>query len=813
MTKVYDTATDIITFARGSSATYLDSDGIIKTAATDAPRIEYAEDGTLKGLLIEEQRTNLLHNTDNPPTQVANLTAGSHTLSFVGGPSTQTISDSITANAVDVFVYDTKRDSDGGAWRTGSRAQASSWYNETLNTNIRGSRREFPEVAVIVAEAAKVTIYDGDDPSLPMWMVFNAANTNNLLRNAGALSVVMTNAQLVVATAQAFSSITVFQILFAADSALGRNPSGVYEYTTNLAGRNSGVNGYTLLSGSGAIINPNVNDVAMTVLPDAPIDPDTGLPVPTIAVATDGGVSVIKDDGMVVDIHDGSSITGWVDFTDDGEIFFNEGGAVTAVNSYVGAIPSADVTNLTSNFQRYRYDQAPYLSPVQALDGAIAAGGNLVYRKDGGGAAAGLSILAPLPTNPTGGLVAAVTSSYTTGWMNGDIKLAALADTTAETLSGSDLVVEGSHAGIGSDWSYASGTYSSAGSQTSGQNLVQFNGIGSSDGKVYSVSLDIANRTTGSLGVRFNTGSPASFNTNGTHTATLTGTSNDGFQLIEQGGFDGDVSNIVVRLADPDRSINGNGLAVHGSITKAAVATGADVVAYSGFNSSNYLEQPYNADLDFGQGDFCVMGWVNLSSTGYGGIAHLSSEKTATSNNGFGLFYTPTLLLGYVSGNTQQAQASRPQTGAWEHVCFLRRDGALYLYQNGNQTSSAANNRSASPTDTTANLLVGGYYQGFVVAASNDKLALIRISATAPTADQIAKIYNDEKLLFQPNAKATLDGTSDAVTALAHDPETDLLHVGTNQSRSVFYGLRRINQTGNAVTTAISAVDGLISEQ
>src|SRR6056297_3410556 len=73
--------------------------------------------------------------------------------------------------AVDVFVYDTSRDSDGGAWR--KRTQHTSWYNETLNTSTRGSRREFPAVAVIVAEAAKVTIYDGDDPSLPMWMVFN----------------------------------------------------------------------------------------------------------------------------------------------------------------------------------------------------------------------------------------------------------------------------------------------------------------------------------------------------------------------------------------------------------------------------------------------------------------------------------------------------------------------------------------------------------------------------------------------------------------------------------------------------------------
>ena len=58
----------------------------------------------------------------------------------------------------------------------------------------------------------------------------------------------------------------------------------------------------------------------MTVLPNAPIDAATGLPVPTIAVATDGGVSVIKDDGTVVDsasTADADSIS----FTDDNGSF------------------------------------------------------------------------------------------------------------------------------------------------------------------------------------------------------------------------------------------------------------------------------------------------------------------------------------------------------------------------------------------------------------------------------------------------------------------------------------------------------------
>ena len=59
-------------------------------------------------------------------------------------------------------------------------------------------------------------------------------------------------------------------------------------------------------------------------------------------------------------------------------------------------------------------------------------------------------------------------------------------------------------------------------------------------------------------------------------------------------------------LAVEDRSVNNNGLAVYGTITKSAVATGADLVGYSGFSASNYLQQPYNSDLDFGTGDFSV---------------------------------------------------------------------------------------------------------------------------------------------------------------------------------------------------------------
>ena len=54
-----NSATNLITFTRASSSTFLGSNGLIQTATNNTPRIEYNADGTVKGLLIEEARTNL----------------------------------------------------------------------------------------------------------------------------------------------------------------------------------------------------------------------------------------------------------------------------------------------------------------------------------------------------------------------------------------------------------------------------------------------------------------------------------------------------------------------------------------------------------------------------------------------------------------------------------------------------------------------------------------------------------------------------------------------------------------------------------
>jgi hypothetical protein len=51
------------------------------------------------------------------------------------------------------------------------------------------------------------------------------------------------------------------------------------------------------------------------------------------------------------------------------------------------------------------------------------------------------------------------------------------------------------------------------------------------------------------------------------------------------------------------------------------------------------------------------------------------------------------------------------------------------------------------------------------------------------------------------------------VQAVAYDDVMDHLHVGTTEGRSVFQGLNRVDNTTNAISTALSASNGIVAEE
>lgn len=94
-----------VSFSRASSGTRVNSSGVIESVASNLPRFDY-DPVTLapKGLLIEEQRTNLVLNSDTLATQSVTTTAQAYTLSFYG-TGTVTLSGTSTGSLAGTGIY------------------------------------------------------------------------------------------------------------------------------------------------------------------------------------------------------------------------------------------------------------------------------------------------------------------------------------------------------------------------------------------------------------------------------------------------------------------------------------------------------------------------------------------------------------------------------------------------------------------------------------------------------------------------------------------------------------------------------------
>jgi len=710
----------------------------------------------------------------------------------------------ITGNAVDVFIYDTSNDSDGGAWR--KRTQATSWYNETLNTSTRGSRKEFPSVAVIVAESNKVTIYDGDTPDLDMWMVFTVGgsdhDTSQMLGDTGNIrAITMLNGTLPVASGSWFRYVS-----FVADESRRLSTSTDRIFKGNISARNSQLG--TTTGGLGqSIINQVGNDVAMTVLPNAPIDSTTGLPIPTIAVGTNGGVSVIKDDGSVVDITGAWSRNFNVKFTDDNKLLYQVGNAAGQGQYRLAEIPTSDYSSgsgsISTNVvlggtQTYGPSVVPYITDYSGGDYLIQATDSYDLSLSGG-----RRVIKYARQDATeNSMVNYLTSTYNSGYMTGDIKGAWLSDTDTTsltaiaftdnfdtatnwpslvdcTIAAGDLVI--------ADAGSARATSGNWGGVTGNQYIIKVN-VTATTGTVR-LDDDGAGAGLGGVTTYFTTSGV------GIKYFHITRTASPKMRFIRSSGTT-TITDVEIRNAVPDRSVKSKGIGINGTITKTAVATGADLVAYSGFSASNYLEQPYNSDLDFGTGDFSVMGWTTLSVLG-GTKAIIGVGDLSGSNGGWLLGYQATGIFRVWEAATTShsinliSSTSIAPLNVWTHVCFSRTNGVMKISVNGVSESVVSDARTMTHTNAVLNIGISdnGAYPNDV-----GSLALWRISATAPTAAQILEIYNAERPMFTENANVTLHGTSDAVTALSFDDSNEELVVATSGGLSVFKGLIRVDE-------------------
>ena len=616
------TKTSILTNAGAGQTLYHNNTPVFETTATGIDVTgNVVVSGTVDGRDVATDGTKLdTVETNADVTDTANVAAAG-ALMTTGGTMTGAITSEldlaaiakdISTTASDVFIYDTRKDSDGGAWR--KRTQHTSWYNETLNTATRGSRREFPAVAVIVCESDKVTIHDGDDPNMPMWMVCTVSSNNFWIRSGAANrhAVAMNGIMLVGTNGGAIANSLLSRMDFLRDRVERHFDGGTHQIDSQgIIKRN---NTFVITSnGAQNIVSRYVNDVAMTVLPNAPIDSATGLPVPTIAAATNSGVSVIKDDGTVVDItgtSQGSDMpVDQISFVGNHSVLFSHRYA-----SEVSTIPTTDSSaayynglptftgRITNSISHDDDTHLAALSSDNNIESIAIDADNAVSKSVSGVSRHNHFAIAGDPDR----LSCFITSDYNTGWMNGDIKLATLSDT------------------------------------------------------------DTANVTGGT---------------------------------------------------QPDRSVNNNAINVTGTIAKTAVATGADLVAYSGFsNGTNYLFQPYNSDLDFGTGDFSIMLWFKTPDKSVAGtLFHRSSSNFGdgswATNAVIQIEFNTSSLYGLVGTNgfSVNSGPNVPLTAlsndVWHQYAMVRRSGRIAGYIDGKFIADAAN--VLTTTNTTAKFYIG----------------------------------------------------------------------------------------------------------
>ena len=728
-------------------------------------------------------------------------------------------------NAVDIFVYDTRKDSDGGAWR--HRTQHLSWYNEGASA-LRGARKEFPAVAILVLQSLKLTIYDGDDPNLPMWMVVTGANNNYAIETQATCTAALNG---IVCIGCGGNGHDFYYVNFLRDSAYEYSTGGHNRFADNIATRSSHTRNASV--SSSRIISRKINDVAMTVLSNAATDQITGLPVPTIAVATNDGVSIIKNtDGTesntVVDIvYTGSPDTQYVNFRESDNAIVMSMDSNGVYVHVIYNVPSSDLST-THQYQKSSFDdefyrtgssqdwnQEVWVYAASPFGSSVRIAGDVISGNKG------INVLAPNRNNiATDTMVANITSSFNTGYMHGDIKGAYLADTDDTNLTTTNLVTNGNFSNGSTGWTLHGLTVN-----TSGNNMVMTSTTGNQRisqaitveaGKRYHFILTSSGNR--SHYVSTNTVSSGSLtNQNNSFFTVPAGTTTVYVVLYVIGtGNSATFDDVIVTKADADHSSNSRGLRVSGTITKNPVATGAELVSYSFPNQSTYLTQPHNTDIvHVGTGDFSVMGWFYNSPRGmtYFDIADASSPRFFVAQ----MFNSDNFWF-YMNAGSGGASWTTGGSGVelktyWQFIA-VKRVGTTFSYSfNGKDfVSQTAAGWGGNMSGSSPFITVGQNYT-HTSSAATGQMALWRFSHTDISIGQVKKIYFDERRLFAENAKCTLYGTSDAVTGLAYDDKTNIIHAGTSAGRSEFQGIQRINNTTTAVTTAISASDGLVAEQ
>ena len=777
----------------------------------------------------------------------------------------------IPYDSVAVFIYDTSLDSDGGAWR--KRTRDASWYNEGVSRD-RGARKEFPAVAVLVAENQKLTIHDGDDPNLPMWMRFlsdgyGTGASHVIQGQSGALNITdihMLNGQLVVTQTKASDSYGSPVINFISERAVRMDPNSTEggRWTGNISQRNTdqewdqSTNGYLVNSSQ-------QNCCTQHVFPNANIDPDTKLPRPTIIIGTHAGISVIdSQEGVYSDASPCGGSTGCIAMTEvnsKGELVavFKNGNPVYTYRYKLAGDRSVPFED-NVYYRYYHYNLAVANFPTIPWSPGSEKVGWVEDTKLALGNNAGLNLYLDGGHDSSSQPNASRSFAYLnrlhpTGYLHGNCFGCFCASTdTTDLKTSSQLLTNGNFGSNITGWTDLSGGGSSI-SHDSSNGRMNLNGATAYARAYQTFTAVVGQWYTVEIQNHYNVTTNQEINLwIGTHQYPTSGYNVYGTARYKHGTHDANAAwsvqfratqttihvhvesgwnvafdNIYARICDGDKG-GGYGFGNGGNQLQTAMnAMGAnigrskydnsEIVTYN-LTGGAYLEQHYNPWLNFlesDSNDWTVMGWGSVNETSSGWKVFMARD-TWNNNQKWSCMVLDHMAFGGVNVGNTDIEANQLY-----FFCWTKSGNRITAYLNGRYDGEIASfsDGVAAPTQT---LLIGARHAngqnnpniGGSITDNNHwtKVALARVSQGAISPEQVNEIYNAERHLFTPNARCILQGSNEYVRDLHYDKSTGTLHVLSNTARNDIQGLRVINsETRSAGTATIHAVNGMIVEE
>lgn len=623
-------------------------------------------------------------------------------------------------------------------------------------------------VVLLDGDGVPWMVFDGDTPGTAGGPHVYAGGSRSVSSLAWAGSILLVGND-----NSAGTGVGLIEINFAADAAYLTQLTKKLKHFHDISGRNSVAanQGYVIEVASSGIVDATINDIAATILPNAPADPDTGLPVPTIGVATDGGLSFVHDDGTVTSRAESEANMETV-----GIEFLGNSGAYAYLHEwsaghdgrvvYVPADRLRDEAVLAYNADLYEDWETPVVNLTRASnhvntlrmlsDRSSPNGTARVYSEEWLGGDDGITRVWRNPTNPASGMVAYQGPDFATPPMFGDVKGAFLCERGAATLAGANYLDEdfsgyADTAALQAAWvpQNGSGVALNAGAMEVtrvNETCARFNLAQTIPaGSTVTISWDVTSNITSAYAyLGFDGGSERTpQNSNyapvGSYSHTVTLTAPRSALVVFLGGtasFTVGLDNIKIDVSTPDRSVNGKGAIINGTLTRDADG------GHTGFSAA-VVEQPYNPDLDFGTGPFYTHSRVRIT----GGANNVIVTRTAKGAgwgavNHFALTYRMSAnQIEFKTHAGQVVAAVDPADGEYHDISTVYDGTTLFIYLDGRLVGSGALALDISGVGEPVLAMGRGYYNGSLTDSVAGLKGVI-IGAGAPSPAQIRVMAN-----------------------------------------------------------------------